>query len=138
MKMPTFADTKKLYNPKRLENTMDTSQWMLCRDIFHTHDDAEVGYELVVGYDERRDLVIMLECYSEDTAKEKVLRRVVVKKEDAFRMARHLRVSMTALPDHLANKFSELDSFGGLARAESILSDILDYLLSIKVSYHQS
>lgn len=113
------------------------SGW-LCREIFHTHDDAEVGYVLVVGFDERRDLVISLACYRDDTAKEKVLRRVVVRKEDAFRMARHLQVSMTALPDHLADKFSDLDSFGGLAQAEAILADLLDYLLSIGVSYHQS
>lgn len=117
---------------------MTTAQWLLCREIFHTHDDAEVGYVLAVGFDERRDLVISLARYRDDTAKEKVLRRVVVRKEDAFRMARRLQVSMTALPDHLADKFSDLDSFGGLAQAEAILADLLDYLLSIGVSYHQS
>ena len=122
----------------RLEHSMDTSQWLLSQEIFHTHDDAEVGYVLVVGFDERRDLVIMLGRYRDDNAKEKVLRRVVVRKEDAFRAARRLRISMTALPGHLADKFSDLDSFGGLAQAEAILADLLDYLLSIGVSYRQS
>ena len=112
--------------------------WAKSVDIFHTHDDAEVGHVLVVGFDERRDLVIMLGHYRDDNAKEKVLRRVVVRKEDAFRAARCLQVSMTALPGHLADKFSDLDSFGGLAQAEAILADLLDYLLSIGVSYHQS
>lgn len=111
---------------------------MLCREIFHTHDDAEVGYVLVVGFDERRDLVIMLGRYCDDTSKEKVLRRVVVRQKDAFRMARHLQVSITALPDHLADKFSDLDSCGEVAQAESILADLLDYLSSIGVSCHQS
>lgn len=117
---------------------MGTSQWLLCQEIFHTHDDAEVGHVLVVGFDERRDLVIMLGRYRDDVAKETVLRRVVVRKEDAFRMARRLQVSMTALPDHLADKFSDLDRFGGLAQAEAILADLLDYLLSLGVRYHQS
>ena len=117
---------------------MGTSQWLLCQEIFHTHDDVEVGHVLVVGFDERRDLVIMLGRYRDDVAKETVLRRVVVRKEDAFRMARRLQVSMTALPDHLADKFSDLDSFGGLAQAEAILADLLDYLLSLGVRYHQS
>ena len=122
----------------RPEHSMGTSQWLLCQEIFHTHDDAEVGHVLVVGFDERRDLVIMLGRYRDDVAKETVLRRVVVRKEDAFRMARRLQVSMTALPDHLADKFSDLDSFGGLAQAEAILADLLDYLLSLGVRYHQS
>ena len=122
----------------RIENMTDTSQWALCQEIFHTHDDAEVGHVLLVGFDERRDLVILLERYSQETTKERVLRKVAVRKEDAFRMARCLQLSMTALPGHLADRFSELDSFGGLAQAESILSDMLDYLLSIGVSYHQS
>ena len=117
---------------------MGTSQWLLCQEIFHMHDDAEVGHVLVVGFDERRDLVIMLGRYRDDAAKVTVLRRVVVRKEDAFRMARRLQVSMTALPDHLADKFSDLDSFGGLAQAEAILADLLDYLLSLGVRYHQS
>ena len=117
---------------------MGTSQWLLCQEIFHTHDDAEVGHVLVVGFDEGRDLVIMQGRYRGDAAKETVLRRVVVRKEDAFRMARRLHVSMTALPDHLADKFSDLDSFGGLAQAEAILADLLDYLLSLGVRYHQS
>ena len=112
--------------------------WAKSVDIFHTHDDAEVGHVLVVGFDERRDLVIMLGRYRDDVAKETVLRRVVVRKEDAFRMARRLQVSMTALPGHLADKFSDLDSFGGLAQAEAILADLLDYLLSLGVRYHQS
>lgn len=120
------------------EHSMGTSQWLLCQEIFHTHDDAEVGHVLVVGFDERRDLVIMLGRYRDDVAKETVLRRVVVRKEDAFRMARRLQVSMTALPDHLADKFSDLDRFGGLAQAEAILADLLDYLLSLGVRYHQS
>lgn len=84
----------------RLEHSMDTSQWLLSQEIFHTHDDVEVGYVLVVGFDERRDLVIMLGRYRDDNAKEKVLRRVVVRKEDAFRAARRLQISMTALPGH--------------------------------------
>ena len=113
------------------------SGW-LYQEIFHTHDDAEVGHVLVVGFDERRDLVIMLGRYRDDAAKVTVLRRVVVRKEDAFRMARCLQVSMTALPGHLADKFSDLDSFGGLAQAEAILADLLDYLLSLGVRYHQS
>ncbi|MGM9796284.1 MAG: hypothetical protein ACI3ZY_01665 [Parabacteroides sp.] len=33
------------------------SGW-LCREIFHTHDDAVVGHVLEVGFDERRDLVV--------------------------------------------------------------------------------
>ena len=45
---------------------------------------------------------------------------------------------MTALPDHLADKFSDLDSFGGLAQAEAIMDDLLDNLLSLGVRYHQS
>ena len=137
-KMLTFADTKITYMPMRPEHSMDTSQWLLCRELFHTHDDAEVGHVLVVGFDERRDLVIMLGRYHDGTSKDKVLRQVVVRKEDAFRMARRLQVSMKALPDYLADKFSDLDSFGGLAQAEAILADLLDYLLSIGVSYHQS
>ena len=120
------------------EHSMGTSQGLLCQEILHTHDDAEVGHVLVVGFDERRDLVIMLGRYRDVVAKETVLRRVVVRKEDAFRMARRLQVSMTALPDHLADKFSDLDSFGGLAQAEAILADLLDYLLSLGVRYHQS
>lgn len=117
---------------------MGTSQWLLCQEIFHTHDDAEVGHVLAVGFDERRDLEIMLGLYPDGNAKETVLRRVVVRKEDAFRMARRLQVSMTALLDHLADKFSDWDSFGGLAQAEAILADLLDYLLSLGVRYHQS
>ena len=138
MIMPIFAGTKTRNNPIRIENMEDTSQWILCQEIFHTHDDAEVGHVLLVGFDERRDLVILLERYSQATTKEKVLRKVAIRKEDAFRMAKRLQLSMTALPGHLADRFSELDSFGGLAQAESILSDMLDYLLSIGVSYHQS
>ena len=136
--MLTFASKKITYEPMKPEHSMDTSQWLLCQEIFHTHDDAEVGHVLVVGFDERRDLEIMLGRYRDDVAKETVLRRVVVRKEDAFRMARRLQVSMTALPDHLADKFSDLDSFGGLAQAEAILADLLDYLLSLGVRYHQS
>ena len=135
--MLTFASKKITYAPMKPEHSMETSQWLLCQEIFHTHDDAEVGHVLVVGFDERRDLVIMLGRYRDGNAK-KVLRRVVVRKEDAFRMARRLQVSMTALPDHLADKFSDLDSFGGLAQAEAILADLLDYLLSLGVRYHQS
>ena len=86
--------------PMRPERSMHTSQWLLSREIFHTHDDAEAGYVLVVGFDERRDLVIVLGRYRDDNAKEKVLRRVVVRKEDAFRAARRLQISMTALPGH--------------------------------------
>ena len=124
-----------VFDPCVRKILMDSGR--LCQEIFHTHDDAEVGHVLVVGFDERRDLVIMLGRYRDGNAK-KVLRRVVVRKEDAFRMARRLQVSMTALPDHLADKFSDWDSFGGLAQAEAILADLLDYLLSLGVRYHQS
>lgn len=117
------------------EHSMDTAQWLLSREIFHTHDDAEVGHVLVVGFDERRDLVIMLGRYQDATSKEKVLRQVVVRKEDAFRMAQQLRISMTGLPNYIADKFSIAEGFSGMEQGESILADILDYLLSLKVSY---
>lgn len=117
---------------------MDTSQWLLRQELFQSHDDAETGYVLVVGYDERLDMMLMLGRYRSGASKEQVLRRVVIKKEDAFGMARRLHVPMTALPGLLADKFSDLDSFGGLDIAEDILADILDYLLSIGVRYHHS
>ncbi len=117
------------------EHSMDTSQWLLCRELFHTHDDLEIGYVLVVSFDERRDLVIMLGRYHDDSSKKKVLHRVVVRKEDAFRMAQQLRIPMTKLSNYIADKFFIAEGFGGMEQGESILADILDYLLSLKVSY---
>lgn len=115
------------------KSSNDCQDLLLCQEIFHTHIDFDFGHEIIVGFDEFRDLKILWIHYEHSSSR--LYKQVIVKKEDAYRLAQQLQIPMTELPTYISDKFSDLDSFEGREYIESLLSAILDYLLSLKVHY---
>lgn len=69
--------------------------------IMCSHDDVDIYYDAVVGYNERLELVVRLSISDYDE-RGKNISEVYVTRDDAYALSRRLNVRMLELPSRLA------------------------------------
>lgn len=75
--------------------------------IFNSHDDFPVVEELYAGFDENFNLIILCEHTDYDEPLYNCSTCAVVSKEDAYRLAKKLKVSVQDLPKEIAESMSD-------------------------------
>ena len=75
----------------------------LLRSIFNSDDDGNPIEEIWTGYDKSLNLIVLLEHTDYDYPEYNCATYAVINKEDAFSLARRLKVNMTDLPDIIAD-----------------------------------
>lgn len=71
----------------------------LLRSIFSSDDDGNPVEDLFAGYDDQHNLIVLLEHIDYDEPENNCHAYAIVNKDEAFDLARRLKVPMTELPD---------------------------------------
>ena len=103
--------------------------------IVESHDDFPIWSSVVVGFDDDKSLVVLLEHddYDEPDYAYKVY--ATVDKRDAMGMARRLNVSLTDLPAVIFKRYGEASNVFVPSEVEATFKDILDVILDCGVRY---
>lgn len=78
-----------------------------CSYIFNSHEDFSVVEDLYAGFDNDFNLIILCEHTDYDAPDYNCAICAIVKKEEAYRLAKRLKVSLCELPMEISNSMSE-------------------------------
>lgn len=77
---------------------MKSSDLFCSVSVFNSDDDGNPFAEIIVGYDEKFNLITMLELTDYDYPEDSCRTWVEVNKDEAYELAKRLKVSMVSLP----------------------------------------
>lgn len=93
---------------------MKTDDLFLCCCIMSSDDDQLVTADIYAGFDSDFNLVIMLVYDDFDHPHRNTTTCAIVRKDEAYRLSRRLRVPMTKLPDVI---YDSMDHYGNIVNA---------------------
>lgn len=110
----------------------------LSRCVFSSHDDFNPVCSIYVGYDDGRNLILLLEHTDYDAREFGYAEYAVINKDEGFKLAKRVGVAMRDLPDYLSglpdDYYFELSTpFPGDVR--DCFADMLDCLLALKCRF---
>lgn len=91
-----------------MKKSFPKHQDLICRSyIFNSHEDFSVVEDLYAGFDNDLNLIILCEYTDYDNPDYNCATCAVVNKEEAFRLAKRLKVSLCELPAEISDSMSE-------------------------------
>jgi len=86
---------------------MKSSDLFCSISIFNSDDDDNPFAEIIVGYDEKFNLIAMLELTDYDFPEYSCRTWAEISKEEAYELAKRLNVSMVSLPEAILDSVDE-------------------------------
>lgn len=115
-----------------MDDTLILSQW-----IMSTDDDQPIVDDLVVGYDDKLNLVVRLIStdYEEKDGRSSV--SAIVSKDEAYKLAKRLSLKMTELPARIAECFEDYGEIvnSSFRDASRCFAEIVDAFVDEKCRY---
>ena len=119
-------------------NVMDL---VLQECIYADHDDYETRNEVVVGFNDARELVVLWRVeYYDDQHKRRIATksRASLSRDEAFRLSKHLQISVSQIPLHLVSLFSvSLDGYLTSYQVRQLYEEVIRYLSSFGILVNQ-
>lgn len=115
-----------------MDDTLMLEQW-----IMSTDEDQPIVEDVVVGYDDKLNLVVRLICtdYEEEGCNSSV--SAIVNKDGAFKLAKRLSLKMTELPARIAECFEEYGEIvnSSFSDASRCFCEIIEAFVDEKCRY---
>lgn len=111
----------------------------LLRCIFNSDDDAQVVEDIYAGYDKSFNLIVLLEHTDYDEPEYNCCIYAIIKKDEAFKLAKRLHVPMTHLPSIICNSVD--DEYYNLVnptlrQTQDCFKEILECFIDEKCKFH--
>lgn len=111
---------------------MKSNELFLSSCIFSSDDDSPIVEDIYVGYDKSLNLIVLIEYTDYDEPEYNCATYAIIKKDEAFELAKRLRIAMTELPSVIS---TSMDEYAGivnptLSQTEACFRDVLDYLVN--------
>lgn len=111
---------------------------ILPRYVYSSHDDYNPVESIYAGFDEKFNLIVIMEHTDYEAQEYNCASYAVIDKEDAYRLAQRLDVTLMQLPDMVAasvnNEFFEIDN-PRLRDVEECFKEILECLVDEKCRF---
>ncbi|MDE6483552.1 MAG: hypothetical protein K2L01_07345 [Rikenellaceae bacterium] len=104
--------------------------------IIESHDDLDIWSAVTVGFDDEKNLVVLLEYIDyDDRHNDNHNTSAIIDKEEAVVLSRRLGVSVTALPKIIFDRYGDTTDLSGPSYVEEVFKEILDLLNDNLVRY---
>jgi len=91
-----------------MKNVFPMHENLICLAyVFHSHDDFTVIEDLYAGFDNNFNLIILCEHTDIDEPDFNCATCAILKKDEAFRLAKRLKVSLQELPMEISDAMSD-------------------------------
>ena len=103
--------------------------------IVDTHDDYNPWADCVVGFNNDGDFVIRYNFIDYDNRSNCYTRDAIIKKDNAWEVARFLKIHLTELPQHLEKKLGKPLDSSTATGVRNVFEDVLNYMAANKGIY---
>ncbi len=104
--------------------------------ILETDGDMPIVASVITGFDDNGCLVIKYECVDYEHHSKTQSRCAVIEKQDAYTLAKKLKVSLTELPAYISSEYSIPASCQAVpSKAFDLFKEILDFIISYRINY---
>lgn len=107
----------------------------LDRVLIVSHEDYEPYASVLVEFDYQKNFNVVLEySYSEDASLNHKT-TAVIHKDNAYALAKRLKINLLELPDYFAKKFDRDSFFNDVSDVEALFAEVIDFLLDEGITY---
>jgi len=103
--------------------------------IIESHDDLEIWASVTVGFDDDKNLVILLKHIDYEDRNNDNNTYVIVDKEEAITLSRRLKVGITTLPKAIFDRYGDTSNLSVSSHVEAVFKEIVEFINDHRIHY---